>query len=76
MRRIATIVLVSLALAGCGDALEGIGDLSSDFVHGDRVSTSSTVAATGPDLGIGPITGVIWVNDDLDLTASRYCAGT
>ncbi|MCJ7726057.1 MAG: hypothetical protein MUP76_06680, partial [Acidimicrobiia bacterium] len=70
VRRTVSIVIVTLALAGCGDVLEGLGDLSSDFVAGDTPVTSSTVADSGPDLGLTGITGVTWVNDALDLTAS------
>ncbi|MCB2222879.1 MAG: hypothetical protein KQH83_01790 [Actinobacteria bacterium] len=72
MRRIAAAIAVAVALAaaGCGDALSGVGDFSSDFVHGDRTSTSVTVADTGPVLQITGITGAVWVNDGLDLTAS------
>jgi len=70
VRRIASIALITLAAVGCGDILEGAGDLSSDFVRGDASTTSVTVADTGPDLGLAGITGVSWVNDELDLTAS------
>ena len=70
MRRTVSILISLLALAGCGDVLEGVGDLSSGFVAGDTPATSSTVPDTGPDLGLAPITGVTWVNDALDLTAS------
>lgn len=71
MRRIAIILLSAVALTACGDVLEGVGDLSSDFVRGDATTTVATVADTGPDLGLAPITTVTWVNDDLDLTASE-----
>jgi hypothetical protein len=70
VRRSISILIFVVAVAGCGDLLEGAGDLSSDFVRGDETSTSVTVADTGPDLGLAPITGISWVNDDLDLTAS------
>jgi hypothetical protein len=70
VRRIALILLTAAAVAGCGDLLEGVGDLSSDFVRGDATTTVATVADTGPDLGLTAITSVTWSNDDLDLTAS------
>jgi len=70
VRRTASILIVTIALTGCGNALEGVGDLSSDFVRGDAPETVATVADTGLDLGLSGITGVAWVNDHLDLTAS------
>ncbi|MBU1226526.1 MAG: hypothetical protein KJ698_04835 [Actinobacteria bacterium] len=70
MRRTVSILLTALVLAGCGDVLEGVGDLSSDFVRGGSSTTVTTVPDTGPDLGLSSITGINWVNDDLDLTAS------
>jgi hypothetical protein len=70
VRRTVAIMITVFALAGCGDVLEGVGDLSSGFVAGDTPATTSTVADTGPDLGLASITGVTWVNDALDLTAS------
>jgi hypothetical protein len=70
LRRTIAVLIAVLAATACGDLLEGAGDLSSDFVHGDQTSTSATVADTGPDLGLAPITGISWVNDDLDLTGS------
>ena len=56
MRRIAAIAVCAVALVGCGDVLEGVGDLSSDFVRGDQTTTSEAVADSGPDLGIAGIT--------------------
>ncbi len=70
MRRVASIVLIALVVAGCGDVLEGVGDLSSDFVRGGSSTTEVTVPPTGPDLRLSGITGIDWVNDDLDLTSS------
>jgi hypothetical protein len=70
VRRIAIISVIALIAAGCGDVLEGVGDLSSEFVHGEQTSTSVAVTDTGPVLNIAGITGVVWTNDDLDLTAS------
>jgi hypothetical protein len=70
VRRIALILLTTATVAGCGDVLEGVGDLSSDFVRGDATTTSAPVADTGPDLGLTGITSVAWANDDLNLTAS------
>ena len=70
MRRITAVLAAAVLAAGCGDALQGVGDLSSDFVRGDVTTTSETVVDTGPDLGLTGITGVTWINDALDLTGS------
>jgi hypothetical protein len=70
VRRIGPILLIALAAAACGDVLDGVGDLSSDFVRGDETSSTATLVDSGPDLGLASITGVAWINDDLDLTAS------
>lgn len=58
--------LAALAAAGCGDILEGVGDLSRDVIHGG--STTSTTTTTLPQPGGGmPLVGlssdVTWVND-------------
>lgn len=59
----AGLVLV-LGLAGCGDVLEGVGDLSSGIVHADG-STTTTTEAGSIDLELDPITGADWVNDEV-----------
>jgi len=70
VRRVASIVLIALAMTACGDALRDMGNLSSEFVRGDESTTSSTAPDAGPDLGVAGITGVTWENDALDLTVS------
>lgn len=68
MRRAATLVIVAVLTAACSDALSGVGDVSRDFVHGDESSTT-TIEEAGPGLGLKGITDVVWINDDLDVTA-------
>jgi len=58
--------LVALSAAGCGDVLEGVGDLSRDFVHGDTTTTFGTTTLPQPGGGValvGLSRSVIWVND-------------
>ncbi len=68
--------LFALSAAGCGDVLQGVGDLSRDFVHGDTTTVVSTTTLPQPGGGIALVglTGsVVWVNDqykvDRGLTA-------
>ena len=63
--------LVALSAAGCGDVLEGVGDLSRDFVHGDTTTTFGTTILPQPGGGmalVGLSRSVTWVND-------QYTAG-
>jgi len=73
-----TILLVScLAVSGCGNLLSGVGDLSSDVVHGGVTTTTSTVAPTGgPSLRLKGITGLLWVNDGLGSATDRSADDT
>jgi len=67
--RPASLLLAALALlgaAGCGDVLEGVGDLSRDLVHGDTTSTLGTTTLPQPGGGmplVGLSASVVWVND-------------
>lgn len=73
MRRLTPIVLFVLTLAGCGDALGGVGDFSHKVVYGDETTTTSTTLPSGGSraLGLVGITDVAWSNDGLDaVTAS------
>lgn len=63
MRRLSLLVAFALLLVACGDALEGVGDLSRGIVHGEATSTTTTQAPTGPALRLVPVTDLIWVND-------------
>ena len=65
-RRIAAALSLAVVVAGCGDALSGIGDLSERVVHGDRSSTTSTTSGGSIDLDLKGITGVAWFNDGMD----------
>lgn len=69
MRR--SIILISSVafLAGCGNLLSGVGDLSQDVVHGGTESTTTTTAVEGvPSFRLKGITDLAWVNDGLGAT--------
>jgi predicted small secreted protein len=73
-RLILSATLAALVAAGCGNALEGVGDLSRDFIHGG--TSTSTTTTTLPQAGGGmALTGlssdVVWVNDELAATAGE-----
>jgi len=70
------VALLALSATGCGDALQGVGDLSRDFVHGETttVVTTTTLPQPGGGMALVGLTGsVVWVNDqyrvDRGLTA-------
>ncbi len=65
MRRTAALIALSLAVAGCGDALDGVGDLSREIVHVDTSSSTTTAPVGQVDLRLNPITGTIWINDGI-----------
>lgn len=72
MRRIAPIVLITtLAVVGCGDALTGVGDFSERFVHGDTSSTTTTTVPEGPVVALSPVTDATWMNEGLDAGVGR-----
>src|SRR4030066_1726745 len=63
--------LAALGAGGCGDVLEGVGDLSRDFVHGDTTTTFGTTTLPQPGGGmalVGLSRSVTWVN-------AQYTAG-
>jgi len=70
LKRSVISILVALAAAGCGDILEGVGGMSSQFARGDETTTSRPPEKPGVDLRLAPITGLTWINDGLDLTGS------
>jgi hypothetical protein len=64
--------LVALSAAGCGDVLQGVGDLSRDIVHGETTTTVTTTTLPQPGGGmalVGLTGSVVWVND-------QYTAGS
>jgi len=63
-RFITTIMAFTLVATACGDALEGVGDLSARIVRGDQTSTTTTQPGQ-VDLRLDPITSVTWINDEL-----------
>jgi len=61
-----------VVLAGCGDPLEGVGELSRRIVHGDEPAstTTTTEVMTGAVLDLKGINrDVAWLNDGLDAGA-------
>ncbi len=73
-RLIVTIAFAALVAAGCGDVLEGVGGLSRDFVHGGTTTSTTTTTLLQPGGGMA-LTGlsgeVVWVNDDLEVSAGE-----
>jgi hypothetical protein len=69
MRRITISLLLAVAVgvSACGDALEGVGDLSRRIVHGDETSTTTTLGdGGGAALDLAGVTEAFWVNDGFD----------
>jgi hypothetical protein len=70
--RVAALALALVVVAGCGDPLEGVGELSRRIVHGDPGSstTTTTEVLTGAVLDLkGVNRDVAWINDGLDAGA-------
>lgn len=59
------LLALSLVLAGCGDALDGVGDLSRGIVHSEETSPTTTLLTGEIDLRLIPITSSIWFNDGI-----------
>ena len=59
-RRFATIVAFGVLVAGCGDVLQGVGDLSEAVVNSDRPTTTTTQPA--PDEQTVLVDPQIWAN--------------
>jgi hypothetical protein len=66
LRRFAFVLVLAVSTAGCGDALDGVGDVSRDFVYAGSSSTTTTTQPEGPALNLQGITDAIWTNDGLD----------
>jgi hypothetical protein len=72
VRRTAAVLTLALVVAGCGDVLSGVGDLSERVVHGDRPSTTSTTSGGGSvDLRLTGVTNVAWFNDGMDVATAN-----
>jgi hypothetical protein len=69
VRRITAIAVAFLVVtaAGCGDLLEGVGDVSRRVVHGDgqAASATTTTPAEGPALRLTSVSDVRWANDGI-----------
>jgi len=67
--RVAWIAAAALAAAGCGDAgpLDGLGDASRGFVHGDASSTTTVPVADGGSGTEALISAsqALWLNDEI-----------
>ena len=64
IRLFATILAFALVITACGDALQGVGDLSRGIVSKDEISTTTTEPGQ-LDLKLHPITVAVWMNDGL-----------
>lgn len=64
----ALVAVLTLAVASCGDALEGVGDLSRSIVHGDQTTTTTMRPQSGVQLRLDPITEMEWINDGIGIT--------
>lgn len=63
------VVVLSLALASCGDVLGGVGELSRRVVHGRDLPgvVTTTTPVEAPALRLKPVTGLAWSNDGIDV---------
>jgi hypothetical protein len=64
------LLAVAIFVTACGDAglMDGLGDRSVDYVHGETTSTTTTtepVRAETPH-GTTQSTDLIWINDDIE----------
>lgn len=66
MRHTIRIVALALVAGACGNALQGVGDVSRRVVHGDETTTTTTVVEEGPSLQLEGITDLVWANDGMD----------
>lgn len=69
-RAILVLSLSAFVLSACGEAgpLDGVGDLSSDWVRGDE-TTTTTIEIQPAGIGFEALvraTDVLWFNDDLE----------
>ena len=64
MRLFAATLTLTLVATACGDALQGVGDLSRGIVSRDEISTTTTPPGQ-LDLKLHPITLAVWMNDGL-----------
>ncbi len=64
MRSLVAILALAIAVAACGDMLDGVGDLSRGIVQGDEIATTTTVPGQ-LDLRLNPITAALWINDEI-----------
>lgn len=66
---VVAVVVFSMLLAACGEAglLDGVGDVTREYVEGDETSTTTVVLIVGGtgDEGLIGATDVHWFNDDL-----------
>lgn len=67
MPRLITIALITALLASaCGNALDGVGELSRRIVHGDDEEIAVTTVAESTGIGLKGISDLVWWNDGLD----------
>jgi hypothetical protein len=61
MPRLITIALITALLASaCGNALDGVGELSRRIVHGDDEEIAVTTVAESTGIGLRGITDLVW----------------
>lgn len=69
-RNIFLLLAISVFVAACGDAglLDGLGDRSVDYVHGETTSTTTTTEAIRAESPQGTVraTDLIWFNDGIE----------
>jgi predicted small secreted protein len=79
-RRRLTVMLslAAVTAAGCGDVLEGVGDMSRDIVHGGSTTsvTTTTLPQPGGGMALTRLSGdVTWVNDQFEAGAGEGAQG-
>jgi hypothetical protein len=63
---IAIALFTALLVSGCDNALDGIGELSRQVVHGDAEEIAATTTPESTGLGLKGISDLVWWNDALD----------
>lgn len=59
-------LIATLVSGACGNALEGVGEVSRRVVHGDEGDVTETTETESAGPGLKGISDLVWWNDELD----------